>query len=86
MGKPSERGKRVLFARRREKRPEGHLEYRFSSGSGRCTKAGQVEAGAFRPLPQAARFSQSTVQTDNTLKVRFSTTIGEEPEIDLEVV
>jgi hypothetical protein len=35
---------------------------------------------------QAARTSSSTVQTDNTLKLRFSATVGEEPEVELALV
>jgi hypothetical protein len=35
---------------------------------------------------QAARASSSSVRTDDTLKVRFSATLGEEPEIEVALV
>jgi hypothetical protein len=41
---------------------------------------------AFWEGAQAARASSSSVRTDDTLKVRFSATVGEEPEIEVELV
>jgi hypothetical protein len=34
----------------------------------------------------AARPSPGAVRTDNTLKIRFSATLGREPEVDLALV